>query len=74
MSQTPNPTTIYYGKRESVIRELGGMTHIYPGKYLIQPDGNATYDADGAETKKDLADTIADYRAMYPNAEFVNLG
>lgn len=68
------PTTIYYGKRENVIRELGGMTHIYPGKYLIQPDGNATFDADSAETKNDLAAMLEDYRAQYPDVEFVNLG
>lgn len=68
MSQTPNPTAIYYGKREDVIRELGGMTHIYPGKYLIQLDGGATYDAEGADNLKDARAFVRELRALYPHA------
>lgn len=68
MDNIPNPTAIYYGKREDVIRELGGLTHIYPGKYLIQLDGNATYDAEGADTLKDARAHVRELRALYPNA------
>jgi hypothetical protein len=67
------PTTFYYGHREDVIREVGGLTHIYPGKYLIQPDGPAAYDADGAGSKAELKALLAEYRRLYPNADFVRL-
>ena len=67
------PDTIYCGKRTVVINEVGGMTHIYPGKYLIQPDGNAAYDAEGADTKADMMATIAQYRAMFPAINVVML-
>lgn len=67
------PTTIYYGRRENVIAEVGGLTHIYPGKYLIQPDGNAAYDADGADTKADLRAMLAEYRRQFPEARFAAL-
>lgn len=71
MSDTP--TRVYYGLRETVIAELGGMTHIYPGKYLVQPDGNATYDAEGADTKEDMMEFVKEMQAQYPEAEFVRL-
>ena len=67
------PDRIFYGKRDAVIREVGGLTHIYPGKYLIQPDGNATYDADAAGSAEDLKALIKEYRALYPDAEFIQL-
>jgi hypothetical protein len=67
------PDTIYYGRRETVIAEVGGLTHIYPGKYLIQPDGNAAYDADGCDTKADLKAMLAEYRRLFPNARFAPL-
>lgn len=66
-------TKFYYGRREVVIAELGGMTSIYPGKYLIQPDGNDTFDAEGADTKADLALFLAELRQAYPHAEFIQL-
>lgn len=73
MPNSFDPTTIYYGRREDVIREVGGLTHLYPGKYLIQPDGPAAYDAEGAETKADLKACLAEFRRWYPNASFVAL-
>lgn len=60
------PTKIYCGKREAVIAEYGGMAHIYPGKYLLQPDGNASFDAEGANTLKDLRELVSEYRRMFP--------
>lgn len=67
------PETIYCGKRETVIAEVGGTAHIYPGKYLIQPDGNAAYDAEGADTKADLKALIAEYRRQFPAVRVVML-
>lgn len=68
-----NPDTIYCGKRETVIAEVGGLAHIYPGKYLIQPDGNAAYDAEGADTKADLKALIAEFKRAYPGIRVVML-
>ena len=67
------PDTIYCGKREVVIAEVGGMTHIYPGKYLVQPDGNAAYDAEGADSAAEMDGLIAYYRDMFPNVNVVML-
>ena len=67
------PDTIYCGKRDVVIAEVGGMTHIYPGKYLVQPDGNATYDAEGADSVAEMKDVIALYRDMFPGINVVML-
>jgi hypothetical protein len=68
-----HPDTIYCGKRETVIAEVGGLTHIYAGKYLIQPDGNAAYDAEGADTKADMMAFIAEYKRAYPAIRVVML-
>lgn len=68
-----NPDTIYCGKRETVIAEVGGLTHIYPGKYLLQPDGNAAFDAEGADTKADLKALIAEFKRAYPAIRVVML-
>lgn len=67
------PDTIYCGKRETVIAEVGGMTHIYPGRYLIQPDGNAAYDAEGADNATEMKEVIAYYRDMFPGITVVML-
>ncbi len=67
------PETLYCGKRETVIAELGGLTHIYPGKYLLQPDGNAAFDAEGVNSLKDLKAMIAEYRRMYPGIRIAML-
>ena len=67
------PTTLYCGKRESVIAEVGGLTHIYPGAYLVQPDGPAAYDAEGADTKADMNAVIAEYRSLFPSINVVML-
>lgn len=67
------PETLYCGKRETVIAELGGLTHIYPGKYLLQPDGNAAFDAEGAESVKDMKAMIAEFRRQFPNIRVVML-
>ena len=67
------PETLYCGKREAVIAEVGGLTHIYPGKYLIQPDGNAAYDAEGADSLKDMKATIAEFKRWYPGIRVVML-
>jgi hypothetical protein len=67
------PDTLYCGLRETVIAEVGGLTHIYPGKYLLQPSGNAAYDADGADTKADMKSLIAEYKAQFPGIRVVML-
>lgn len=67
------PEILYCGRREDVIREVGGLTHIYPGKYLIQPDGNAAYDAEGADSAKDMKATIAEFKRWYPGIRVVML-
>jgi hypothetical protein len=67
------PETLYCGKREAVIAEVGGMAHIYPGKYLIQPDGNAAFDAEGAESVKDMKALIAEFRSQFPSIRVVML-
>ena len=69
MIKEPTPTILYVGRREDVIREFGGLAHIYPGKYLAQLDGPASWDADGCSTLKDLRALIADYRIVYPGIE-----
>ena len=38
-----SPETLYCGAREVVIAEVGGLAHIYPGAFLVQPDGPAAY-------------------------------
>lgn len=68
-----HPETIYCGRREDVIREVGGLTHIYPGEFLIQPDGPAAYDAEGADTSKEMDEVIAYFRAIYPQILVVRL-
>jgi len=68
-----NPETLYCGKREVVIAELGGLTHIYPGKYLIQPDGPAAYDAEGADSKADMLAFVAEFKRTYPGIRVVML-
>ena len=67
------PAVPHAALRDDVIREVGGLTHIYPGKYLLQPDGNAAYDAEGAETKADLNALIAEYRRQFPGIRVVVL-
>lgn len=61
-----NPTTIYVGRRENCITEVGGLTNIYPGKYLLCPDGPAAYDCEGAETITELRALVEEYRSNYP--------
>lgn len=68
-----NPDTVYYGLREDVIREVGGLTHIYPGVYLIQPDGPAAYDADGADDLAGAKALIEEYKAQFPGIRVVRL-
>lgn len=65
------PETLYCGKRENVITEIGGLTHIYPGAYLMQPDGPAAYDAESADTIEELREHIAEYLAMFPDARVI---
>lgn len=65
------PTTLYVGPRDAVIAEVGGLTHIYEGKFLLQPDGDAAYDAEGADTKKGLKELIAYYKTIYPTVAVV---
>jgi hypothetical protein len=67
------PTTLYCGPRENVITEVGGLTHIYPGKFLVQPDGNAAYDAEGADTVEEMNELIAYYRSLFPTINIVKL-
>jgi hypothetical protein len=72
MAHNP-PDTIYCGPRETVIAEVGGLTHIYPGKYLIQPHGPAAYDAEGADTVEGMRSFIAEFRAQFPGIRVVML-
>jgi len=65
------PETLYCGPRATVIAEVGGMAHIYPGVYLMQPDGPAEYDAEGADTIEELRDLVAEYLALFPTARVV---
>jgi hypothetical protein len=65
------PETLYCGPRAVVIAEIGGMAHLYPGAYLLQPDGPAEYDAEGADTAADLRELVAEYRALFPAARVV---
>jgi hypothetical protein len=65
-----NPTTIYAGTREAVMAEAGTPS-FYEGKYLIQPDGNAAYDAEGASNKKELRELVAAYREAYPTIQVI---
>lgn len=67
------PDTLYCGKRETVIAEVGGLTHIYPGKYLLQPDGNAAFDAEGTDSIKGMKAMIAEFRRAYPGIRVVML-
>ena len=73
MEEMIKPDTIYCGKRDAVIAEVGGMAHIYSGKYLVQPDGNAAYDAEGADSVSEMRDVIAYYRDMFPGINVVML-
>lgn len=73
MDNSKNPDTIYCGHREDVIREVGGLTHIYEGKYLIQPDGPAAYDAEGVDTKPAMRAIIEEFKRQYPGIRVVML-
>jgi hypothetical protein len=64
-----DPTILYVGKRETIIAELGGLTHIYKGAFLIQPDGPASYDAEGADTLADTQALVVELTLAYPNIE-----
>jgi len=57
------PTELYVGKRDNVIAEVGGLSHIYEGKYLVQPYGDATWDASGADTLKDAKTIVAEWKS-----------
>jgi hypothetical protein len=65
------PDTLYVGKRDVVICELGDVAAIYPGAYLLLPDGNAAYDAEGADTLEGIEALVAEYRALFPAAQVV---
>jgi hypothetical protein len=67
------PDTVYYGKRADMIREVGGSVHIYPGAYLIYPMGPVPYDAEGADTLKDMQSFVADLKRLWPDARFVRI-
>lgn len=67
------PETLYCGTREMVIAEVGGLTHIYPGVFLVQPDGPAAYDAEGADTREEMQAIIEEYRTLFPNVLVVLL-
>lgn len=66
-----NPTRLFVGRREDVIAEVGGMSHIYGGKYLIQPDGEGNYDAEGADTLKDAKEMVKEFSRVYPGIQVV---
>jgi hypothetical protein len=64
-----HPTTLYVGARDAIIAEVGGMAHIYPGKYLAYPQGDAEYDAEGVNTKAELKEVVALYRREFPGIQ-----
>jgi hypothetical protein len=61
-----DPTTLYVGKREAVIAEYGGLSHIYSGKYLLAFDGEGSFPAEGVDTLKDAKGLVAEYKRAYP--------
>lgn len=63
-----NPTTLYVGKREAVIAEVGTLD-CYVGKFLIQPCGDENFDAEGADTKAEAKEIIKYLRSVYPGVE-----
>jgi hypothetical protein len=68
-----NPTTIYYGLAATIHAEIGGTTVIYKGKYLIAPTGDAEFDCDILENKKELKVALQEWRKQFPEAAFVAL-
>lgn len=66
-----NPITLYIGKREAVITEVGGTADMYEGKYLVAPVGDAEYDCYGAFNKAELSDLIDELKAAGPGVEIV---
>jgi hypothetical protein len=67
------PDTIYYGLAETIHAEIGGTTVIYKGKYLIAPTGNAEFDCDVLESKKELKIALGEWRKWFPEAKFVSI-
>lgn len=61
------PTHLYVGRRNNIIAEVGGLAHIYEGKYLAAPYGEPSFDCIGANSLKELDAIIAEHRAYYPN-------
>lgn len=68
MANQINPTKLYVGKRDAVIAEAS-TPEFYEGKYLVQPDGDAQWDAIGCDTKKGLLATIKELRNAYPGIQ-----
>jgi hypothetical protein len=64
---TEIPTHLYIGRREAICAELCDQYAIYPGKYLVVPVGEATWDAEGANSKATVKNLIADARRAWPN-------
>jgi hypothetical protein len=69
-----NPTHLYYGARERCITEVGGLTHIYQGKYLVCPVGEGKYDCEGAANLTELKLILQHLQIAYPGILLVNCG
>jgi hypothetical protein len=69
----PTPETIYYGARATMLNELGDHLDVYPGAYLICPDGAAAWDAESADTVDEMKECVSYFRTLWPNARFVRL-
>ena len=68
-----NPEYLYVGKRASCIAELGGLTDIYQGKYLVCPIGEDSWDCEGAATLQEVKAIVADLRSAYPGITVIYL-
>jgi hypothetical protein len=66
MTPDIKPDCIYVGLRAACIAEVGGLTEIYAGKYLVCPTGDAQFDCEGCANKTELKRLIAAYRSYYP--------
>lgn len=62
----PIPQAIYWGRREAMNAEVSTPL-FYPGKYLVQPVGEHTWDAEGADNIGHVRTIIREWKRAYPN-------
>ena len=71
MNQEIIPTQLYVGRREDLMAELYDGLSIYRGKYLVVPHGEATWDAEGANSLKVVKQLIREAKQAWPNIEVI---